>query len=621
MTDSLLLLTFSPIQSFIREARRAEDLFNGSAILSDLAKAAAQPILDLGEAYLIYPATPFKGDVPNVLVAKLTEDKPEEVAKKAKAELEKRWKEICNSALEEMKKFKVDIPDRAGEDVWWHIWNQQVSPENLWEVYWAVVPSEKGYAEAYRQASRAVDALKRSRIFKNMEEKGQKDSLSGKRAALRTAAYKKAKDYWAYVASLEDVFPSKVRPNGRERLDAIGAVKRFAELKNEPFDSTSTVAAADFLARAKEKAKTELAAYHILLGKNFTEKKVFRPFKNVEKRSDWTYDGDLLYDTTLTVERFKSDYHFKFDDKNPQAKQKEKLLAGKLQECRDMLLGNKEKNIKGIYEVCGKPSPYYAILNLDGDSMGKKIDKLLDSEKQKPEEAHKEFSQKLGEFSTQVKEIVDKNLGFLVYNGGDDVMCMAPLSKAIPLAIALREEFKKTMKGFDVTASVGIAISHHQSPLDFAIEEARRAEQIAKNQAGRNAICVHVLKRSGEPLEIRSKWDDMIANVEELRDLFANNTLSSELAYAVQRDALVLSGLPAGARRSMLKVLLKRQSTEAFKDSVDGWASRLIEWADKMDKYLPHEKDSLGNDEGPAGFSEMADWLVLARFLSQGGGE
>jgi CRISPR-associated protein Cmr2 len=611
MSDSLLLFTFSPIQSFIQEARRAEDLFNGSAILSELAKAAANGI---GEYHLIYPAPPFGGDLPNVLVAQLPDAQAKAAAENAKSKLEARWKEIANDALKRMIALKIPT-----DQTWIDIWDQQVNPENLWEVYWAVVPiGGTGYAEAYRQASRAVDALKRSRIFKPMEETGQKDSLSGKRAALVTAGYKKARDYWKAVAELDDVFPSKVRPDGRERLDAIGAVKRFAELRNEPFDSTSTVAAADFLARARADAKTKLDAYHKLLQQKFTEKEVFRPYKKVHSKADWTYDGDLLYGTTLTVERFKSDYHFHFNDKDPQIKQKEKELADKLQECRDLLTGNKTKNIEGIYSLCGEPSPYYAIIVLDGDSMGTKIDELL--QETNAQDLHKKFSEKLREFSEQVGGLVDAQNGFLVYNGGDDVMCMAPLSNAIPLALSLRNAFRDTMAEFKVTACAGIAISHHQSPLDFAIEEARNAEKAAKKVKDKDAICVHILKRSGEPLEVRSKWDNMKGMVQELHDLFESGTFSSRLAYSVQRQAPILSGLEAQARKSMLKVLLKRQSGDGFKQE-DEWSEELIGWADKMDTYLPHKRDSLGNDEGPAGFTEMADWLVFARFLAQRGGE
>ena len=40
MPDAVLIFTFSPIQSFIAEARRASDLYVGSQILVRLAKAA-----------------------------------------------------------------------------------------------------------------------------------------------------------------------------------------------------------------------------------------------------------------------------------------------------------------------------------------------------------------------------------------------------------------------------------------------------------------------------------------------------------------------------------------------------------------------------------------------------
>jgi hypothetical protein len=150
--------------------------------------------------------------------------------------------------------------------------------------------------------------------------------------------------------------------------------------------------------------------------------------------------------------------------------------------------------------------------------------------------------------------------------------------------------------------------------LDFAIEEARRAEKAAKNEAGRDAISVHVLKRSGEPLEVRSRWSGINDTVNELEKLFEDNKLSSGLAYSVQHDAQVLSGLSLDARKSGLKVLLTRQSEEGFRD-VDQWAERLNTWAAGMDEYLPIE------DEMKSGFTEMANWLILSRFLAERGGE
>ena len=133
-------------------------------------------------------------------------------------------------------------------------------------------------------------------------------------------------------------------------------------------------------------------------------------------------------------------------------------------------------------------------------------------------------------------------------------------------------------------------------------------------------VCVHVLKRSGEPLEVRSQWPDLIDivnnsdTVDDLEKLFEDHKLSSRLAYVVQRDAPILSGLVSDARRSGLKVLLTRQSDEGFKD-VDKWAERLNAWAAGMDVYLPMEEAM------KSGFTEMAKWLILSRFLAERGGE
>jgi CRISPR-associated protein Cmr2 len=68
MTSAVLVFSLGPVQSFIAEARRAADLFVGSTILSELAKAAAQTI---GTTKLVYPAPVTGVNVPNVLVAVL----------------------------------------------------------------------------------------------------------------------------------------------------------------------------------------------------------------------------------------------------------------------------------------------------------------------------------------------------------------------------------------------------------------------------------------------------------------------------------------------------------------------------------------------------------------------
>jgi CRISPR-associated protein Cmr2 len=585
MDEAVLFFTFSPIQSFISEARRAEDLFNGSAILAELAKSAA---LAIGEENLIYPAPPLQGDTPNVIVASVPFNQAESIGNNARSELYNHWREISKLAKESMR-----IPE---DDLWREIWERQTNPEYLWEVYWAAAPvNNGGYPEAYRQAQRAVDALKRSRLFIQAEEAGQKDSLSGKRAALLTGEHKKARNYWAKVSELPGIWPSRIRPAGRERLDSIGAIKRFYERKDRPFPSTSTVAASDYLEEIKKKSLTELHAYRDKLNKKFG-KALFRPR---QQDRDWPYDGDLLYSTQLSVDRFQEEYGIKVDETT-------------LRSCRDQL--------NQLYKTSGTtPSPYYAILVLDGDSMGKKIDEMLSQPNAR--EAHRQFSKKIGEFSAQVKSVVNQSGSYLVYNGGDDVLCMSPLSKAISLARALANSFSNVMDSGNgkipiaITSSAGIAITHHQSPLDYAIESARQAEVSAKNNAGRNAICVKLLKRGGVPLTIHSKWEDLESIFDPLLDVFKSGQQSSRFAYSVQVDAPVLSGQEEEPRQAALTYLLSRHSEQGFSGTAN-WAERLTKWAGVLDDWLP-----LGEDGMKPGVMEVAGWLIFTNFLATGGGE
>ena len=55
--------------------------------------------------------------------------------------------------------------------------------------------------------------------------------------------------------------------------------------------------------------------------------------------------------------------------------------------------------------------------------------------------------------------------------------------------------------------SVGIAIAHFKHPLQDAVREARAAQKRAKNQLGRSAVAVTLLKRSGETIHWGCQWD------------------------------------------------------------------------------------------------------------------
>lgn len=125
---------------------------------------------------------------------------------------------------------------------------------------------------------------------------------------------------------------------------------------------------------------------------------------------------------------------------------------------------------------------------------------------------------------------------FLAYAGGDDVLALTPIGchdPADPIEIAtecalrLRLRFSGYVSrdrergdiadpsneagyvldpreglgmafGKHATASAGLAVFHHRWPLGRALEEARRAEERAKDELGRDALGISILRRSGQ---------------------------------------------------------------------------------------------------------------------------
>lgn len=144
-----------------------------------------------------------------------------------------------------------------------------------------------------------------------------------------------------------------------------------------------------------------------------------------------------------------------------------------------------------------KGRPYFAVLALDGDSMGKWIggskappladvlsgecaaafrEKGSDLQGKRPLSPswHLQFSEALGNFSLHAaRRVVESYDGRLIYAGGDDVLAMLPAETAIPCAEALRMAFRgdprlnDKAKGIPCTSGSGSKTrkSDRQTPL------------------------------------------------------------------------------------------------------------------------------------------------------------
>ncbi|MDX1971930.1 MAG: type III-B CRISPR-associated protein Cas10/Cmr2 [Candidatus Sumerlaeia bacterium] len=215
---------------------------------------------------------------------------------------------------------------------------------------------------------------------------------------------------------------------------------------------------------------------------------------------------------------------------------------------------------------------YYAVLMMDGDSIGKALRKL-DKEK------INQFTKNLNMFSTRsVYEVIEGYLGGKeglqfnqpIYAGGDDVLAVLPLwmpggeaaTSVLGMANRIVQQFKDVLpenKGtmsagieasqgniYDVialpenkvTMSAGIAVVHYKESLGEALQFAREAEKEAKTH-GKNQACLRVCRRSGEHATAFLPWDK-VAEFEGVLNAFVVGA-SDRWSYKVRRimDELV----------------------------------------------------------------------------------
>jgi CRISPR-associated protein Cmr2 len=135
--------------------------------------------------------------------------------------------------------------------------------------------------------------------------------------------------------------------------------------------------------------------------------------------------------------------------------------------------------------------------------------------------------------------------------------------------------------GSKATASCGAVIAHHQAPLAAVRRELHAAEQRAKNEGGRDAFSITIIKRAGGALRLTAKWGEPVALLNDLRSFLAHPDVSRRAAYHTLEwlDAQTLP-VPEGdgaMLQSLLAYQLDRQAGGHAKAQAAPLARRLIQ--------------------------------------------
>lgn len=543
MTAHLLALELGPVAGFIAAARKTRDLWFGSWLLSELAKATARAVrAQRGE--LIFPAPASDADlepgseltVADTILAELPAGlDPKVVAAAAKAAAHAAWIEHAEDARRGL-----------GEFIRADIWNDQtpthVPPDTAGEVvecYAAWVPLVGEYKDCRRQVMRLLAGRTACRNFPPAKGKAgvPKSSLDG----ARETVFKELKPGPAERRA------SRLRLNRGELLDAPGVVKRRGG-DPERYPSIARVAADPWVRGAAAHAAGPFARLTEQCEQLVRDKVVTRV--SMGTFAAFPFEGAVLY---------PSRHADLVDEYGADTSEDAAAVRGRL------------RTADRLRAACGRgePHPYYAVLVADGDRVGRALDGCHDPG------AHREFSRALAAFAAAARDTIARHQGASVFVGGDDVLAFLPVDRALKCADALRTAFAKVWAG--VTLSVGLAIAHFLDPLEDVLRWARDAEHAAKGT--RDALAVHHQPRGGSPIVVRRPWAaDPAAEFHRFADHLRRGELPDKVAYDLRTLADEYTHWPDtestadAIRRDAARMLRRKQGSSAaiFGDLLGG---------------------------------------------------
>lgn len=470
---SLILFTIGPVQSFISQARKTHDLYAGSLLLTDLINAALDYI---GDENLIFPyrGVAKKDAMPNRFLAWVPthqEKNLEDFGRETEQRVRERWQQLANQQLDELK----NIPKGFHEQIANHL-----------EIFWAIEPVANSYHETLSKLEKQLAGIKNIRTFQQfgwqkeglLGEIGRKCSLDGQRNIqfYFPSNDKKLTDFKAPLYTKTDEIETTPRLlihdlKPGEGLSAVSYLKRkYLRKRTTSFLSTA-----------------EVALKHTLDSIQKSDPSFNSHISFIQR-----INPQLFYD-----ENIKNDQLIKYLEEAG-----EDVKVAPLVENSNILIKEKAKKLHLSM------SKYYALITFDGDNMGKWLSGEYLNNPMQLEEFQKDFAKYLSNFAGKARKILDGGRGQTVYAGGDDFLGFVSLSYLLTTLQELRILFKseindpisqKYLIQKPLSFSAGICVAHYKEPLTLVLQEAKKAQEIAKNTySDKNAFSIIVVKGSGE---------------------------------------------------------------------------------------------------------------------------
>ncbi len=649
-------ISVGPVQGFVAQSRRTRDLWGSSYLLAFLSAHAMHGAVEAG-GRLVLPAAeaaeqdrlyqwiqgrhegepPRIGSLPNHFVVEV-EGNESEVARAGIRSLQTAWKRVCDAVWSRFVE-PACIAGNGTED----IWSRQV--DSFWEVMWT--------ASDAKAAGGLLARRKHWRSHHPPEEPGDKctvmhtlQELSG---FVRARDGARQDEFWHRIRGKSGSGLGLLDLRENERLCAVAFVKRTFpktarkalgwEVDASRWPSTVYVGALPWMRRVMSAIPQPAAEYAEVVrqvaGDAAWSTRPLDPDSDVSSAGGFSrLDANFLYREFVTDER-----------QYPLGGEASPVVREELSERLKHLCDTADEQGRRL----GSPPTFHALLLADGDRLGALVGQL----------GGRSVSKTLTIFTRKAPEVVRNHDGVTVYAGGDDVLAMLPISRALACAEALSDAYRKAFANIDdgaaailpdATLSAAVVFAHVRSPLNHVLGEAHRLlDNVAKDRNGRDSLAAAVLKPGGLYCEWSTTWTRCIREdeagvgavslVETLaRELevgwdSATPRLSSALVYRI-RDLLVRvcgwerwqpgswGDVPADLD---LRAFLRAEIAHSLETRMDEGAAASVEHLTAgIWNLLSPARNSQGDgagttatSDGTASVSQAGvDGLLLARFLA-----
>ncbi len=431
MNKIRLSFTIGPVQSFVGQARRTRDLWSGSWLLSFLAETA---FVEAGKS-ATQAIIPHRE---NIQGAEITAFKSAIGGMPNRFELEYDSEEDAqNAALSARDAFYESwnkIAAGVFEEYVEHASGLGKHTEDIWkrqighfwEISWVIAP----LGENEKTLGLLTAARKNIRNTKSQPEGGVKCSLMGNLQELSGYSNTSAQNkFWKKLVERTGTHDFRRRKKGVAKVVVIERLSAIALIKR---------------------------LYPNIL------KSVY-PQIMFEPTSPWPSTSFLAQVPSLRI--------------NASEKNLDELIE-------------KEGHSDEDNRAREKEDAFYALLVMDGDSMGKLISSM--------DGDTSGISKSLNDFAEGVDTIVVKHFGKTVYAGGDDVVALLPTNTVLDASEELAALYSKCFDNPRATLSGAVVFAFHKHPLRQVVKMGHHLlDNIAKARTGRDAIAVGIIQGSG----------------------------------------------------------------------------------------------------------------------------